>query len=140
MKTQNRILTTTHYTYLQPENNAYARKMITKWGSSSLYIDMLIAKDRGDKASLKRVKEQQETFFKPTPTRARTNEERKAAREAKKRREKKTKGKKSSGHLLKSRQLTSRKPSSIKKSKSSKRSAKLRVVKSSPTAGANAAA
>lgn len=93
MKTKNRILTATNYTYLEPVNATHAKKEATKWGSSSNYINHLIAKDRGDKASMQRSKDLQEEFF--TPALARTKKDRKGEGVGKKKAAKKTKAKKS---------------------------------------------
>jgi hypothetical protein len=134
MKTKNRILTATNYTYLEPINATHAKRMGATWGSSSNYINFLIAKDRGDKKSMKASKDLQDTYF--TPSIARTKADRKG--------EYKTKAKKNSA--AKKSKSASKKSSASKKksarpaSKSRPKKAHLKAVSAAQSSSSEAAA
>lgn len=115
MKTKDRILTVSHYTYLEPVNAKFTRAQAKKWGSGSNYINHLIAQDRGDKQSVQRSLELQATFFAPAPKRApRTKKAGKKAKGKKSRAAKKPGGKKVASKNSKAQSS----PSSRKKSSS----------------------
>lgn len=66
MSRQNRILTATLYCYVEPTNAAFAKTQgRQKWGSFSNYINHLLAKEKGDKASQKRSVTLAEAAFAP---------------------------------------------------------------------------
>jgi len=100
MKTKNRILTATNYTYLEPKNFQRAKAKGAIWGSASNYLNFLIAQDHKDKASMKASKDLQKEHF--TPVLAREPKDRKAEykRTAKKKKAAKKKSRSKTGGKL----------------------------------------
>lgn len=126
MKTKNRILTATNYTYLEPQNATRTKQKAKEWGSSSNYLNFLVAKDHKDAKSMARSVALQKEFF--TPTLARSKKDRKgeyvpvAKRKAAKKKAAGKKAKRAGGKsgLVKAKNKTSRpskKKSSFSKSK-----------------------
>jgi hypothetical protein len=103
MKTKKRILTHTHYTYLQPHNAVRVRKKASEWGSSSNYLNYLVAKDHDDKKSIRASRELQQFNLTPPPARKHADKVASAARNKAKKGKKKASGKKKKATASKAR-------------------------------------
>lgn len=129
MKTKNRILTATNYTYMEPVNSVRARKKAAEWGSSSNYINYLVAKDHGDEASMKRSREQQEIFFTPHLARAPEERAQEKAKLSRKNKAKRKVKKVKAGKFLRAKSKKPSKKFSRSKKKSVKRASSSRPKK-----------
>lgn len=67
-QTNLRILTATLYCYVEPANYTRAKRKAATFASFSNYVNFLIAKDHGDKASMKRSQELADKLMAPKAT------------------------------------------------------------------------